>query len=80
MLLLPPLQDRQCLYLVMDFHPGGDLLTVMERQEGGMAEEDAKFYLAEIAMGLNDLHQLGYVYMHTHWRREFVFAITTACT
>ena len=45
----------------MDFHPGGDLLTVMERQEGGMAEENAKFYLTEIAMGLNDLHQLGYV-------------------
>ena len=26
----------------MDFHPGGDLLTVMERHEGGMKEEDAR--------------------------------------
>ena len=35
-------QDSTHLYLVMDFHPGGDLLTVMERNEGGMGETDAK--------------------------------------
>ena len=35
-------QDPESLYLVMDFHPGGDLLTVMERHEGGMKEEDAR--------------------------------------
>lgn len=35
-------QDSESLYLVMDFHPGGDLLTVMERHEGGMKEEDAR--------------------------------------
>ena len=41
----PPLslsQDTESLYLVMDFHPGGDLLTVMERHEGGMKEEDVR--------------------------------------
>ena len=27
---------------MMDFHPGGDLLTVMERHEGGIKEEDAR--------------------------------------
>ena len=32
----------------MDYHPGGDLFTVMERKEGGMSEQDACFYLAEI--------------------------------
>lgn len=36
-------QDQTCLYLVMDFHPGGDLLTVMERKEGGMSEIEARY-------------------------------------
>ena len=35
-------QDSSCLYLVMDYHPGGDLLTVMERREGGMSEEETR--------------------------------------
>ena len=34
--------DSTSLYLVMDYHPGGDLLTVMERREGGMTEEHAR--------------------------------------
>ena len=55
-------QDPEHLYLVMDFHPGGDLLTVMERHEGGIGEEGARFYLAEISAGLSDLHQLGFVH------------------
>ena len=41
----------------MDFHPGGDLLTVMERHEGGMKEEDAR-YVSEgrgrVALGLGE--------------------------
>lgn len=40
----------------------GDLLTVMEQHEGGMGEGDARFYLAEIAAGLHDLHSLGFVH------------------
>ena len=40
----------------------GDLLTVMERQEGGMGEDEARFYLSEIATGLHDLHKLGFVH------------------
>ena len=42
-------QNEHSLYLVMDFHPGGDLFTVMERREGGMNENQARFYLTEIS-------------------------------
>ena len=37
---------------------------MMERQgeEGGLGEDQARFYLAEIAAGLRDLHQLGFVH------------------
>ena len=42
-------KDDHSLYLVMDFHPGGDLFTIMERREGGMSEQEARFYVAEIS-------------------------------
>lgn len=33
----------------MEYHPGGDLFTVMERKGGGMNEREACFYLTEIS-------------------------------
>ena len=54
-------QDTQHLYIVMDFFPGGDLFSIIEKEEG-LDETAVKFYLAEIASGLNDLHCLGFVH------------------
>ena len=54
-------QDTQHLYIVIDFFPGGDLFGIIEKEEG-LDEVDVKFYLAEIASGLNDLHSLGFVH------------------
>lgn len=36
-------QDSTSLYLVMDYHPGGDLLNIMERKEGSMREDEARY-------------------------------------
>ena len=41
---------------------GGDLLGVMERSPEILDEPGVQFYLAEVAAGLNDLHQLGFVH------------------
>lgn len=54
-------QDRENLYLVMEYLPGGDLLGLMIRH-GAFDEELARFYLAEIALALNALHTLGFVH------------------
>lgn len=54
-------QDRENLYLVMEFLPGGDLLGLMIRN-GAFDEELARFYLAEIALALNALHSMGFVH------------------
>lgn len=54
-------QDRENLYLVMEYLPGGDLLGLMIRH-GAFDEELAKFYLAEIALALNALHSMGFVH------------------
>lgn len=45
----------------MEYLPGGDLLSLMIRN-GAFEEKLAKFYLAELTLALNALHQLGYVH------------------
>ncbi|XP_042883993.1 citron rho-interacting kinase-like isoform X1 [Penaeus japonicus] len=55
-------QDDQQLYLVMEFHPGGDLLSLLDRYDGTFSEDMARFYLAEITLAIHDLHSMGYVH------------------
>lgn len=49
------------LYLILDFLRGGDLFTRLSK-EVMFTEEDVKFYLAELALALNHLHNLGIIY------------------
>lgn len=49
------------LYLILDFLRGGDLFTRLSK-EVMFTEEDVKFYLAELALAMNHLHQLGIIY------------------
>ncbi|XP_048252316.1 citron Rho-interacting kinase-like [Haliotis rufescens] len=55
-------QDNSSLYLVMDFHPGGDLLSLLSRHDDIFEEDMARFYLAEMSVAINDLHEMGYVH------------------
>lgn len=54
-------QDAEYLYLIMEYLPGGDLLSLMIRN-GAFEEEWARFYLAELTEALNALHGMGYVH------------------
>lgn len=49
------------MYLVMEYLPGGDLLSLMIRQ-GPFDEDLSRFYMAEMTLALNTLHQMGYVH------------------
>ncbi|KAK2856532.1 hypothetical protein Q5P01_005267 [Channa striata] len=55
-------QDDNNLYLVMDYYVGGDLLTLLSKFEDRLPEEMAKFYLAEMVMAIDSVHQLHYVH------------------
>lgn len=55
-------QDAEILYLIMEFHAGGDLLSMLSRHDDIIEESMATFYLAEIVLALHDLHQMGYVH------------------
>ncbi|XP_018592886.1 ribosomal protein S6 kinase alpha-6-like isoform X4 [Scleropages formosus] len=54
-------QTEGKLYLILDFLKGGDVFTRLSK-EVMFTEEDVKFYLAELALALDHLHNLGIVY------------------
>ncbi|KAL1749243.1 hypothetical protein HDZ31DRAFT_27912 [Schizophyllum fasciatum] len=53
--------DKDNLFLVMDFHPGGDLATQLARW-GRLGRDRARFYAAEIVEGVEGLHAAGVIY------------------
>ncbi|KAF9055771.1 hypothetical protein BJ165DRAFT_1398570 [Panaeolus papilionaceus] len=53
--------DKENLFLVMDFHPGGDLATQLARW-GRLGRDRARFYAAEIVEGVEGLHAAGVIY------------------
>ncbi|KAI6182162.1 Non-specific serine/threonine protein kinase [Aphelenchoides bicaudatus] len=54
-------QNDSKLYLILDFLRGGDLFTRLSK-EVMFTEEDVKFYLAELVLAIEHLHNIGIVY------------------
>eukprot|EP00966_Prymnesium_polylepis_P003857 88091-Prymnesium_polylepis.1 len=54
-------QDDSCFYFILEFVSGGDLYNALEKH-GNFPEHWCVIYLAEIAMALDAIHQLGYMY------------------
>uniref|UniRef100_A0A2K5Y585 Citron Rho-interacting kinase n=1 Tax=Mandrillus leucophaeus TaxID=9568 RepID=A0A2K5Y585_MANLE len=55
-------QDKNHLYLVMEYQPGGDLLSLLNRYEDQLDENLIQFYLAELILAVHSVHQMGYVH------------------
>ena len=83
-------KDSAHLYLAMEFHCGGDLLSLLDRNNNrfnlflfecsinsksllevdilnllfpdSLDEASVRFYTAEVALGIHDLHQMGFVH------------------
>ena len=58
--LLHAHQDRQNLYLLLDYLPGGDLRSHLSRKK--FNEEEAKFLIVCILLGLKYLHGKGIIH------------------
>ncbi|KAG0761808.1 hypothetical protein G6F62_005075 [Rhizopus arrhizus] len=54
-------QDIQNLYLVLDYHAGADLATLLQRFIY-FPQEQCRLYCAEIVMGLQELHRHSILY------------------
>ncbi|XP_014447700.1 serine/threonine-protein kinase MRCK beta isoform X2 [Tupaia chinensis] len=55
-------QDESHLYLVMDYYVGGDLLTLLSKFEDKLPEDMARFYIGEMVLAIDSIHQLHYVH------------------
>ncbi|KAJ1677751.1 Serine/threonine-protein kinase, partial [Spiromyces aspiralis] len=54
-------QDARCLYLVMEFLPGGDLMTMLIKYDI-FPDEVTRFYMAECVLAIEDVHRLGFIH------------------
>merc|ERR1719397_2321704 len=54
-------QDDTFLYLVMEYCAGGDLMTILMREDI-LSEDCTRFYMAELAMAIKSVHDLKFVH------------------
>ncbi len=54
-------QDASNLYLVMDLCPGGDLMTLLIKEDV-LPEAAVRLYAAEAVMAVDAVHKLGYIH------------------
>ncbi|EDR28485.1 serine/threonine protein kinase, putative [Entamoeba dispar SAW760] len=54
-------QDNDYLYLMMEYLAGGDMMTLLIR-ENIFSHEMAKFYIAELLLAIDSIHQLNYIH------------------
>ncbi|CAF2526752.1 unnamed protein product [Rotaria sp. Silwood2] len=54
-------QDTRNLYLIMEFLPGGDLMTLLIQKEI-FSEDMTQFYVAETAEAIESIHRLGFIH------------------
>nr|XP_061799316.1 serine/threonine-protein kinase LATS2 isoform X2 [Nerophis lumbriciformis] len=54
-------QDRDSLYFVMDYIPGGDMMSLLIRM-GVFPEPLACFYVAELTLAIESVHKMGFIH------------------
>jgi protein-serine/threonine kinase len=54
-------QDAMNLYLIMEFLPGGDLMTMLIKYDT-FSEPVTQFYIGEIVLALESIHNLGFIH------------------
>lgn len=54
-------QNKDYLYLVMEFLPGGDLMTLLIERDT-LSEDQARFYIAEMVIAIDTIHKLGFIH------------------
>ena len=49
-------QDEEFLYLILEYLPGGDLMTLLMRKDT-LTEDEARFYVAETILAIDSIHK-----------------------
>ncbi|KAJ7564669.1 hypothetical protein O6H91_02G028400 [Diphasiastrum complanatum] len=54
-------QDDEYLYLIMEYLPGGDMMTLLMRKDI-LTEDEARFYVAEAVLAIESIHKHNYIH------------------
>ncbi|CAL4917146.1 unnamed protein product [Urochloa decumbens] len=54
-------QDSEYLYLIMEYLPGGDMMTLLMRKDT-LTEEEARFYVGETVLAIEAIHKHNYIH------------------
>jgi serine/threonine kinase 38 len=54
-------QDEEFLYLVMEYIPGGDMMSLLMKRDV-LTEEETRFYAAQTILAIESLHTRGYIH------------------
>ncbi|THG17733.1 hypothetical protein TEA_030149 [Camellia sinensis var. sinensis] len=54
-------QDAEYLYLIMEYLPGGDMMTLLIREDT-LTENVAKFYIAQSVLAIESIHKHNYIH------------------
>merc|ERR1719346_500722 len=54
-------QDPINLYLIMEFLPGGDMMTLLMKKDT-LSEECSQFYVMETALAIDYIHKVGFIH------------------
>ncbi|WCJ42726.1 Protein kinase family protein [Euphorbia peplus] len=54
-------QDADYLYLIMEYLPGGDVMTLLMREET-LTETVARFYIAQSVLAIESIHKHNYIH------------------
>lgn len=61
----------------MDYYSGGDLLTLLSKYEDHIPESMMKFYVAEMILAINSIHEMKYVHrwglFYLIFKRQLLF-------
>ncbi|KAK1283727.1 Serine/threonine-protein kinase AtPK1/AtPK6 [Acorus calamus] len=54
-------QDDEYLYLIMEYLPGGDMMTLLMRKDT-LTEDDARFYVGQTVLAIESIHKHNYIH------------------
>ncbi|RWR82339.1 serine/threonine-protein kinase tricorner-like protein [Cinnamomum micranthum f. kanehirae] len=54
-------QDEEFLYLIMEYLPGGDVMTLLVRKDI-LTEDDSRFYDGEMILAIESIHKHNYIH------------------
>lgn len=53
-------QDDEYLYLIMEYLPGGEMMTLLKRKDT-LIEDEARFYVGQTVLAIESIHKHNYI-------------------